>query len=224
LKSSRVLTFFFAFSFALAALALTTPARAQVFGQYTDASTLPVNGRLFGGYLHSSEHIAGLLAQLRLSFYPGFDFGFQGGVARRTFEGSGDRSILRLGTDLKAAVRKQSDSYPVSIAAGAGIGVETGDDFHTLLFVPNVVVSHAFFSGDSTGTGSGGISPYVGIGLSFTSFDIGTEHDGEFAVPIRAGADMRFNSQLGLVLEMQLYLGGNLNNHFGLGGGVNLPF
>ena len=120
-------------------------------------------------------------------------------------------------------MRKQSDSYPVSIAAGAGIGVETGDDFHTLLFVPNVVVSHAFFSGDSTGTGSGGISPYVGIGLSFTSFDIGTEHDGEFAVPIRAGADMRFNSQLGLVLEMQLYLGGNLNNHFGWAGASTYP-
>src|SRR4029077_6858714 len=57
--------------------ALVRPAAAQVWGQYTSAETVPVNGHMFGGYLHASSNFLGLLAQLRLSFYPNVDFGFQ---------------------------------------------------------------------------------------------------------------------------------------------------
>src|SRR5258705_6644118 len=54
---------------------------AQVPGQFTGAEILPVNAHMYGGYLVASNNVVGGLAQLRLSFYPGVDFGFQGGLA-----------------------------------------------------------------------------------------------------------------------------------------------
>ena len=52
---------------------------AQVFGQYTGANPLEPNQHLFGAYLHTSDSVLGAVGQLRLSFFPGIDFGFQGG-------------------------------------------------------------------------------------------------------------------------------------------------
>ena len=85
---------------ALAGMLLPATAGAQAFGQFTAAQTLPVNGHLAGGYIQSSSSQLGVLGQLRLSFYPGVDFGFQGGFSRHDYAG-GDRTTLSLGTDLK---------------------------------------------------------------------------------------------------------------------------
>ena len=63
----------------LVLLAAPVTAGAQVFGQYMGAEIVPVGGHLFGGYLQASQDQLGLLGQLRLSFYPGVDFGFHGG-------------------------------------------------------------------------------------------------------------------------------------------------
>ena len=53
---------------------LPRPAGAQVFGQYGGADPVPVNGRVFGAYLHTSDVVLGGMSQLRLSIYPNVDF------------------------------------------------------------------------------------------------------------------------------------------------------
>jgi len=209
---------------ALAAIALASsdPAAAQVFGQFTGAEALPVNGRLFGAYVHSSADLAGLLAQLRLSFYPDVDFGFQGGIARRSFAG-GDRTTLRLGTDLKVAVARAVGGAPIAIAVGGQLGVETGDHFHVLTLGPTLVASRTLPVGQS-----GHVTPYAGLGLAFASIDDRVHdpstNDTRFTVPVRFGADFQVAPQLRLALELQFQRRDSLNDTFGLVAGVNLPF
>ena len=107
------------------ALALPRAASAQVFGQFIGATPLPVNAHLFGAYLQSSENVLGLLGQLRLSFYPGVDFGFAGGFARQDFKG-GNRTTLRLGTDHKYQVVAPSPEYPYAGSIGPCSASVTG--------------------------------------------------------------------------------------------------
>ena len=205
---------------ALAALGLVLahPARAQVFGQFTGAETLPAGGHLFGGYVHSSQNVVGLLAQLRLSFYPSVDFGFQGGLSRHDYRND-ERSVLRLGTDLKVQVVRPSAGLPVSVAVGADLGVETGDDYNVLTLGPAAVASRDFVLGES-----GHVTPYAAVGLAMTSFDVGSTDDTDVSVPIRLGADMRIAPEVRIVMELQAPLGDAFNDNLGLAVGVNLPF
>src|SRR5690348_3568675 len=112
----------------LAALTCFAPclAHAQVFGQWTSASTLPVNAHTFGAQLELSRHDVGVLGDLRLSLYPDVDFGFQGGFTRVTIEGS-DIGTARLGADFKVQAARASASAPFDLAFGAFIGLESGD-------------------------------------------------------------------------------------------------
>ena len=87
----------------LAMLALPATASAQVYGQFGNTNPVPVNGRVAGAYVQSSENVLAMLAQLRLSFYPSVDFGFMGGFARQDY-GTDNRTTLRLGSDLKYQV------------------------------------------------------------------------------------------------------------------------
>lgn len=201
-----------------ATLAGAGTARAQVFGQFTGAEVLPVNGRMFGAYAHNSENVAGLLAQLRLSFYPGMDFGFQGGIARQDFV-SGDRTTIRLSSDLKVAVRTPNEILPIAIAAGANLGVETGDDFSLLTLGPSVVASRNFTVGESAG-----IAPYAGLGLAFKRIDVGTLDDTDVSFPLRVGSEFRLAPQLKLLLELQFNLADSFNDDVGIALGANLPF
>lgn len=202
----------------LVALTLGTTARAQVFGQYTGAETLPVNGRMFGAYLQSSENVLGLLGQLRLSFYPSIDFGFRGGFARQNFVG-GDRTTVRIGGDLKINVMHQTETSPVSVAVGGDLSVESGDDFNILSVGPTVVASRDFGS-----SGSAALTPYGSVGLAFSSVDIGSTNDTDVAVPVRLGAVFRASPQLHFVAELQLQLFDSFGDDIGIAGGVNLPF
>ena len=203
-------------------LASSKPAGAQVFGQFTGAEALPVNGRMFGAYVHSSADLAGLLAQLRLSFYPGVDFGFQGGIARRNLVG-GDRTTLRLGTDLKVGVASAVGGSPIALALGGQLGVETGDHFHVLTLGPTLVASRTLPVGQS-----GRVTPYAGLGLAFASIDDQVHapptNDTRFTVPLRLGADFLVAPELRLALELQFQRRDSLNDTFGLVAGVNLPF
>lgn len=199
-------------------LLVAVPAGAQVFGQLTGAETLPVNGRLFGAYLQSSENVFGLLAQLRLSFYPNVDFGFRGGFARQDFVG-GNRTTLRMGTDLKINVAHAGESSPVSLAVGGDLSVETGDDFNVLTVGPSVVASRDLAAGQSLS-----LAPYVGLGLAFSSVDVGSLNDTDISVPLRIGADLRASDQLHIVAELQLQLWDSFNDDVGFCAGVNLPF
>ena len=195
-----------------------SPSSAQVFGQLTPAETAPVNGHLFGVYLHASESFLGLLTQLRLSFYPGVDFGFHGGLARQDWKG-GNRTTLRLGTGLKVKVADQVNAMPMAFSMGGDIGLESGDDFHVLTVTPFAVASRTFQLGQS-----GGVTPYGRAGIAITNFDVGPLKDTDLSVPVSLGGDFRVSPTLHLAVELQLHLGDAFNDNVGLAAGVNLPF
>jgi hypothetical protein len=194
---------------------LARPAEAQVYGQYTSAEVVPVNGHLFGGYIHASNDFLGLLAQLRLSFYPHLEFGFQGGLTRISLAG-GDVTSLRIGGDLKAQVMHSSSG---DVAVGGALGIETGDQLHVLTLGPTVVVSRTF--GAATGAG---ITPYGGVGFLFSNIEIGTRQFTDFSLPFRAGAEFRLAPEVRLCAELQLRASDEVNDDFGFVTGVNLPF
>ena len=198
--------------------AFAPAARAQAFGQFTGADVLQVNGHETGIYLVTSDNVLGLLGQLRLSFYPGVDFGFQGGLSRLHY-GSSDRTLVRLGTDFKVATARASASFPVDLALGGALGVETSDDYHVLTLMPQAVVSRTWTVGQSMN-----ITPFAGSGLSFRNVDAGPTHETNFSVPLRLGADMRVMTGVRITAELQLQVGSSFGDNVGLLTGVNLPF
>jgi hypothetical protein len=199
-------------------LACSAPARAQVFGQFVGAEPLPVNGHLFGAYVHSSSGAAGLLAQLRLSFYQNVDFGFQGGFTRQDIN-DGHTTTVRLGTDFKVALARADQAHLVSISVGAAIGVESGDDWHIMSLGPTAVVSRTLRMSESST-----VTPYGRLGLAFSSIDVGTTSDSDLSFPLRFGGDFRLGPQLGIAVELQLQVSDSFNDDVGLAAGVNLPF
>jgi hypothetical protein len=204
----------------VAAWLLAAPAQAQVFGQLSPAETLPVNGHAFGAYVNASENALGLLAQLRLSFYPDVDFGFRGGLTRLDLgPTASDRTLLRLGLDVRWLVARASDTFPVDLAVAATLGVERADDFNILSLGPAVQASHLFPMGQG-----GGVAPYAGLGLAFSDRSILGLDDTDFSVPLRFGAEFRFTPEIRIVGELQLPLGDDYEDGLGFATGVNLPF
>jgi hypothetical protein len=201
-----------------AALFSAGPVGAQVFGQFTSAEILPINSHEAGFYLDASDNVLGGLAQLRMSLYPGVDFGFQGGLQRVTWQGT-DRATLRLGGDLRAAVAHSGEGFPLDIAAGGALGVETSDDYHVLTLMPTAVMSRSFGVGQN-----GSIAPYLGLGISFANVDAGATRQTFLSLPMRLGADFRVMPGMSLSAEMQFPVGDGFNESFGVVTGVNLPF
>ena len=201
--------------FTIASAVLARPAQAQVWGQYTSAEVVPVNGHLFGGYVDASQNVLGLLAQLRLSFYPNVDFGFQGGLERVSRAGS-DVTSLRIGGDLKALVVHDARG---DLSVGGALGVETGDHLHVLSVAPTVVVSRTF--GPASGAG---VTPYAGMGFRFSNVELGDRQFTDFSVPFRLGAEFRLAPEVRLCAELQLRASDQVNDDFGFVTGVNLPF
>ena len=200
------------------ALLAAGPASAQVFGQLTGAEVLPLQGHQAGFYLGAGDNVLGGLAQLRMSLYPGIDFGFQGGLARVTWGGS-DRTTLRLGGDLRTAITHSGEGFPFDIAAGGALAVETSDNYHVLTLMPTGVVSRSFGVGQN-----GGISPYLGLGISFANVDVGTIRQTFLSLPARLGAEFHVMPGMRLAAEMQIPIGNSFNESFGLMTGINLPF
>jgi hypothetical protein len=201
-----------------AALCAASPARAQVFGQFVPADILGVNARLGGVYVDFSGHSTGLTGQLRLSFYPNVDFGFQGGVVRYD-AGNDTKSALRLGTDVRFGVRKADEQFPVDITVGGGLGVLTGDHYSVLQLGPSMVASRTFpFSSGSS------IVPFVGAMLDFSNVDVGGHSATDFLIPLRLGAELRPMPNLHVVGELDLRLGADYGDHSSLKLGVNMPF
>ncbi len=204
----------------LAALLAVPPASAQVFGQYTGGAVVPPEGRMFGAYLNLSEHVVGGLAQLRLSFYPSLDFGFQGGLSRiDPGPGSTTRTVLRLGTDLRWQLGTQDPTMPVDLAAGACLGVETADNFKVITLGPSVVASRTL-GGPEGAT----FVPYGSVGMLFASRDAFGVNDSDISVPFRLGLEARLAPEFRLIAELQLYLADRYNDDVGFVTGVNLPF
>lgn len=201
----------------LVLLGAARPARAQIFGQFMGARPLAVNEHLAGAYVTASEHSLGLLGQLRLSFYPSVDFGFQGGLSRIDF-GATSRTGLRLGADFKAWVLKRDESTPLDFAIGGAIGVETGDDFTVLSMGPTLVASRTVPAGQGT------LTPYVGLGLLFSRLDRNTDDESDFALPVRFGADYALNPGLRITAELQVQTNDSFNDDVRFAAGVHLPF
>ena len=201
-----------------AAIFAPGPAAAQVYGQLTSAEILPLNGHAAGFYLNASDNTLGGLAQLRMSLYPGIDFGFQGGLQRVSWQGS-DRTTLRLGGDLRAAIAHSGEGFPFDIAAGGALGVETSDNYHVLTLMPTGVMSRSLGVGQN-----GSIAPYLGLGISFANVDAGATRQTFLSIPLRLGADFRVMPGMSLSAEAQIPLGDGFNDSFGVMTGVNLPF
>ena len=51
-------------------------ANAQVFGQFTGGSILPMGKNAIGGYVELSSNLIGVMGQVRSSFQEKTDFGF----------------------------------------------------------------------------------------------------------------------------------------------------
>lgn len=204
---------------ALAALLLgPAAARAQVFGQFTHAQTVPVNGHLFGAYLDASENFFGVLTQLRLSFYPNVDFGFQGGLTRIDF-GRSDATAVRLGGDFKYWSLRASDGAPFDLAVGAALGVDTGDRINVLMLGPSVVASRDLSIGSSTP-----VTPYVGVGLLISNLDVHDSESTDISVPLKVGSEFRIAEELRLIAEFQFRIKDDFNDNLSFVTGVNLPF
>ena len=204
--------------FLAAMCALASPARAQVFGQLVSAEIMSTGSHDAGFYLNASDRVLGGLTQLRLSFYPNVDFGFQGGLARVTWEGT-DRTTLRLGADIRAGLTHSGEGFPLDIAAGGALGVETSDSYHVLTLMPSAVASRSFMVGKS-----GSISPYLGVGISFQSVDATATSQSYLSLPTRLGADFQVMPGMRLTGEMEFPVGGGFNQSFGVATGVNLAF
>jgi hypothetical protein len=195
-----------------------TPAHAQVFGQLTSAEIIPINGHEFGGYFNVSDNVVGMLGQLRMSFYPGVDFGFQGGLSRLNVV-AGDRTSLRLGTDVRVGAARASESFPVDLAIGGGLGVETSDRYHVLTLMPSAVASRPYALGQSAS-----VSPYLGVGLSFRSIDVASTRENDFSIPLRLGADLKAMPGVRIAAELQVSVANSFGDNVGFAAGVNMPF
>lgn len=202
----------------LAAAVGAAPARAQTYGQYGGAAPIPSGTHLTGFYLNASDNLFGVLGQLRLSFYPGVDFGFQGGLARTTF-GDNSRTTLRLGTDIKMRMREAGEAGPVDMAMGAHLGVETGDGYDILRIGPTFSVSAPVAFGQNSM-----FVPYGGLGISFNRLDTQLGVESDFAYPLRLGGEMRFMPQVRFLAEIQINIHDDINDSVEAAAGVNLPF
>jgi len=200
------------------ALFAAAPASAQVFGTLGSAERVPMNGHVVGAYLNATNDVLGMFGQLRLSFYDGIDFGFQGGLSRVSVGGN-DRTAVRLGTDIEFMTARAGANFPLDLALGGGLGVESSDGYHVLTLMPSAIASRTFALGQS-----GSIAPYVGIGLSFANVDANSTKDTFTSLPIRVGGDLRVMPGIRFVAEMQFAVGNTYTDDFGLATGVNLPF
>lgn len=203
----------------LAALILpAASAHASALGEFAGARPIPVNGRLFGAYLQASENTFGVLAQLRLSFYPGLDFGFQGGLTRLNYVG-GDRTTLRVGTDLKFIVLQAGERSPVDVSIGGALGIVNGDSYNILTVGPSAVASRTYpFSTASS------VTPYVGLGILFSRIDIGAANDTDVSLPLRVGATLSAIPGVDLMGEIEFRLSDVINDNTGFALGANVPF
>src|SRR5207249_1594739 len=196
---------------------LPRPAGAQVFGQYGGADPVPVNGRVFGAYLHTSDVVLGGMSQLRLSIYPNVDFGFQVGLARLNLD-KGDRTTVRLGTDVKIEVSQPDQVRPFGVALDAAIGVETSDEVSVLTLAPGAVVSRSYALG-----GTSHIMPYAGAMLSFARSSVQGSDRNDFSLPIRLGSELDTPAAR-FVFELQFLPGNDLDGDYQVVVGANLPF
>ena len=201
---------------AAAGLAAATPALAQVHGTLTEARVVPVNGRLGGAYLQFDPHSATLMGQLRLSFYPNLDFGFLGGLSRIDVNNN-TRTSVRLGGDFRGQILTQDAAHPVSVSLGAGLGLESADNFTILSVGPQVAVSRSLdYANQWVG--------YAGASLLLSRIDVGNGNDTDTSFPMRIGLEFHPNPDIRLLSELQLAVSDDIRDDYSFTIGVLFPF
>lgn len=194
------------------------PAGAQVAGQFGGAAPIAVDTRVFGGYLGVAQHQFEGLAQLRLSFYPGVDFGFQGGV-HHYGESGVSRNAIEIGGDVRTIVTRQGPSTPCDVSLGGAIEVSSADHYNLLSVGPTVAASRRY----APHVGSEFV-PYAGAALLYSRTDVGIANSTDVSLPLRFGLEYGPNPSVRTVLELQLPLSDNQGSHPKLIFGANFPF
>ncbi|MEQ1831719.1 MAG: hypothetical protein ABL977_01605 [Candidatus Eisenbacteria bacterium] len=203
----------------LAALALligATPARAQIHGALSEAAIVPVNARLGGAYLTFDKSSATLSGQLRLSFYPNLDFGFQGGLSRIDVNHN-TRTSVRLGGDFRGQLARQGETFPLNVALGGAIGVESADNFTILSVGPQLTVSRSL-------GGSGRWVGFANTALLLSRFDVDNNSDNDTSLPVRFGLEFHPNPDLRILAEAQLAVSDEVRDDMAITFGVLFPF
>jgi hypothetical protein len=193
-------------------------ASAQVFGQYGGAQPIPVNTRLFGVYTGFTKSESELLSQLRLSFYPGVDFGFQGGLSRVSVNDN-NRTAVKIGGDFKALVMKQGEAHFLDLSLGAALGISSAEDFNLLSLGPQAIASHEFRQGSKAT-----FTAYTGAALLFTRADLNNGNDDDVSMPLRFGAEYRPTPDMRFLVELQVAASDQINDDLKLILGANFPF
>jgi hypothetical protein len=203
-------------SLAALLLAFAGPARAQVQGALSPARVLQPNEHLGGAYLTFDKSSATLLGQLRMSFYPNFDFGFQGGLSRIDVD-ENTRTSVKLGGDFRAQVAFQKQGSPVDLALGGALGVESADELNQLSVGPQVHISRVLDLREQW-------VAYGGAALLFTRIELAGESNTDTSFPLRLGMEYHPNPYLRLLVETQLAVSDEVRDDFALTFGVVFPF
>ena len=192
------------------------PAFAQVYGVFSDAKVLPVNGHLGGGYLQFDKSSATLMGQLRLSLYPNFDFGFVGGLSRLDIEND-TKSSVRLATDFRGQVATQSANFPASVTLGAALALESADGFSLLSVGPTAAASRVLDQANQwTAT--------FGASLLLSRSEISGERNTDTSLPLRLGLQYAPNAGIRILTEAQLAVSDEIRDDFSFTMGVLFPF
>jgi hypothetical protein len=203
---------------ALFAVACARPAAAQVAGQFGSAVPLAVNQHVFGGYAAFARHRAEALGQLRMSFYPGVDFGFQGGLDSDNSNGS-SRTAVELGGDVRARVASRAAGAPFDISLGGALQLSSADHRNLLGVGPTLAASRSY-----TLNGGAELSPYAGLVLLYSRTDAGGTNTTDLSCPLRAGLEYQPNAGFRLITELQLPLSDPQGAHPRIVLGAGFPF
>jgi hypothetical protein len=205
---------------ALVAVVCACPAQAQVAGQLEGAVPIAVNSHVFGGYVAVAQHQAAALCQLRLSFYPGVDFGFQGGLHRYDGDGGGaSRTAVELGGDVRTLVARRGPGAPFDVSLGGALQLSSADHRSVLGVGPTLAAGRSY-----TLRGGSELSPYFGFALLYTRSDAGGTNTTDLSLPLRAGLEYQPNTSVRLVTELQVPLSDPQGSHPKLILGANFPF
>jgi hypothetical protein len=148
------------------------------------------------------------------------DFGFQGGIGIYDF-GSSDVTAVRMGADFKVLAMPRDSTLLVDITAGAGIGVETGDNLNVLRVGPSVIASRGFFGGDPADPV---IRPYAGLDLIFSREQVRGEKTSGLTVPIHLGSEIRIAHGIRVDAELQWRIGHRFGDTVAFSTGATTTF
>ena len=198
--------------------ACARPAAAQVAGQFGGATPIAVDSHVFGGYVGLAQHQYQVQTQLRLSFYPGIDFGFQGGMHHFAETGS-ERNAIELGGDVRTLVARRGKSSLFDVSLGGAIAVSSADHYNVLSVGPTMGLSRTI----KLSAGAEFV-PYGGAALFYSRSDIGSENTTDISLPLRFGMEYRPNAGVRTELEFQVPLSDATGTHPKIMLGANFPF